>query len=374
MKKEELIAIRRDLHRIPELGFQEYKTQQYLLNVLEQYPQDRIEIEKWRTGLFVKINGTEPEKMLAYRADIDALSIEEQTGLPFASEHHGNMHACGHDLHMTIALGIIDHFIYHPVKHDLLFLFQPAEEGPGGAEPMLESDVLKKWQPDVITALHIAPDLPVGTIATKSGLLFANTSELVIDLEGKGGHAAYPHLAEDMVVAASTLVTQLQTIISRNTDPLDSAVITVGTITGGSAQNIIAETARLEGTIRTLSEESMKRVKERIEDVVKGIEIGFRCTGKVTYPSVYHQVYNTSGLTEEFMSFVAEHELATVIEAKEAMTGEDFGYMLKKYPGFMFWLGADSEHGLHHAKLNPDENAIETAVNVMTGYFSVYAN
>lgn len=143
MKKEELIAIRRDLHRIPELGFQEFKTQQYLLNVLKQYPQDRIEIEKWRTGLFVKVNGTAPEKMLAYRADIDALSIEEQTGLPFASEHHGNMHACGHDLHMTIALGIIDHFVHHPVKHDLLFLFQPAEEGPGGAEPMLESDVLK---------------------------------------------------------------------------------------------------------------------------------------------------------------------------------------------------------------------------------------
>lgn len=135
-----------------------------------------------------------------------------------------------------------------------------------------------------------------------------------------------------MVVAASTLVTQLQTIISRNTDPLDSAVITVGTITGGSAQNIIAETAHLEGTIRTLSEESMKQVKERIEDVVKGIEIGFRCKGKVTYPSVYHQVYNTSGLTEEFMSFVAEHQLATVIEAKEAMTGEDFGYMLKNIP------------------------------------------
>ncbi|PTU28041.1 N-acetyldiaminopimelate deacetylase [Bacillus subtilis] len=374
MKKEELIAIRRDLHRIPELGFQEFKTQQYLLHVLEQYPEDRIEIEKWRTGLFVKVNGTAPEKMLAYRADIDALSIEEQTGLPFASEHPGNMHACGHDLHMTIALGIIDHFVHHPVKHDLLFLFQPAEEGPGGAEPMLESDVLKKWQPDFITALHIAPELPVGTIATKSGLLFANTSELVIDLEGKGGHAAYPHLAEDMVVAASTLVTQLQTIISRNTDPLDSAVITVGIITGGSAQNIIAETAHLEGTIRTLSEESMKQVKERIEDIVKGIEIGFRCKGKVTYPSVYHQVYNTSGLTEEFMSFVAEHQLATVIEAKEAMTGEDFGYMLKKYPGFMFWLGAGSEHGLHHAKLNPDENAIETAVNVMTGYFSVYAN
>lgn len=129
MKKEELIAIRRDLHRIPELGFQEFKTQQYLLNVLEQYPKDRIEIEKWRTGLFVKVNGTAPDKMLGYRADIDALSIEEQTGLPFASEHHGRMHACGHDLHMTIALGIIDHFVHHPVKHDLLFYFSRQRKG-----------------------------------------------------------------------------------------------------------------------------------------------------------------------------------------------------------------------------------------------------
>lgn len=374
MEKERLISIRRDLHRIPEIGFQEYKTQQYLLNILNQYPEERIEIETWRTGIFVKVNGTAPEKMLAYRADIDALSIEEQTGLPFSSEHPGFMHACGHDMHMTIALGIIDHFVHHPVKHDLLFLFQPAEEGPGGAEPMLESDVLKKWTPDLITALHIAPELPVGTISTKSGLLFANTSELVIDLEGKGGHAAYPHTADDMVVAASTLVTQLQTVISRNTDPLDSAVITIGTITGGTAQNIIAEHAHLEGTIRTLSEESMCMVKKRIEELVKGIEIGFRCKGKVTYPSVYHQVYNTSGLTEEFMQFVKDHNLAEVKMAKEAMTGEDFGYMLKKYPGFMFWLGADSSHGLHHAKLNPDEGAMETAVNVMVGYFSEYAN
>ncbi len=132
-----------------------------------------------------------------------------------------------------------------------------------------------------------------------------------------------------MVVAASTLVTQLQTVISRNTDPLDSAVITVGTITGGTAQNIIAEHAHLEGTIRTLSEESMRMVKKRIEELVKGIEIGFRCKGKVTYPSVYHQVYNTSGLTEEFMQFVSDHQLADVKTAKEAMTGEDFGYAEK---------------------------------------------
>lgn len=238
---------------------------------------------------------------------------------------------------------------------------------------MLASDVLKKWTPDFITALHIAPEYPVGTIATKPGLLFANTSELVIDLEGKGGHAAYPHLANDMVVAASALVGQLQSVISRNVDPLDSAVITVGTITGGTAQNIIAQHAKLDGTIRTLSPESMDKVRKRIEALAKGIEIGYECKATVRYPSSYYEVDNSKDLTEEFMSYVAEEGLANVIECREAMTGEDFGYMLKKYPGFMFWLGVNSEYGLHHAKLQPDENAIETAVNVMTAYFKKQA-
>ncbi|MGE6631197.1 N-acetyldiaminopimelate deacetylase [Bacillus sp. NPDC077027] len=369
LNHEQLISIRRDLHQIPELGFQEFKTQAYLLKHLEAYSGNRIEIEKWRTGLFVKVNGTSPSRIFAYRADMDGLSIPEKTGYPFSSVHEGQMHACGHDLHMTIALGVIDYFVHNPIKEDLLFLFQPAEEGPGGAEPMLQSDVLKKWTPEFITALHIAPEHPVGTIATKSGLLFANTSELIIDLEGKGGHAAYPHLANDMVVAASSLVGQLQSVISRNVDPLDSAVITVGTITGGTAQNIIAQHARLDGTIRTLSSASMDKVRKRIEALAKGIEVGYECQVTVRYPSSYYQVDNSKVLTEEFMSFVTGQGLAEVIECKEAMTGEDFGYMLKKYPGFMFWLGVDSENGLHHAKLTPDERAIETAVNVMTAYF-----
>ncbi|WP_050805667.1 N-acetyldiaminopimelate deacetylase [Bacillus altitudinis] len=373
LNREQLISIRRDLHQIPELGFKEFKTQAYLIKHLESYPTDRIEMETWRTGLFVKVKGTNPTRVFAYRADMDGLSIPEETGYPFQSVHEGHMHACGHDLHMTIALGIIDHFVHQPIKEDLLFIFQPAEEGPGGAEPMLTSDVLKKWTPDFITALHIAPEYPVGTIATKPGLLFANTSELVIDLEGKGGHAAYPHLANDMVVAASALVGQLQSVISRNVDPLDSAVITVGTITGGTAQNIIAQHAKLDGTIRTLSPESMEKVRKRIEALAKGIEIGYECKATVRYPSSYYEVDNSKDLTEEFMSYVAEEGLANVIECREAMTGEDFGYMLKKYPGFMFWLGVDSEYGLHHAKLTPDENAIETAVNIMTAYFKKQA-
>ncbi|PFP29807.1 N-acetyldiaminopimelate deacetylase [Bacillus sp. AFS073361] len=368
------IKIRRDLHQIPELGFQEFKTQAYLLNYLESLPQDRMTIKKWKTGLFVKIHGIDPHKTIGYRTDIDGLPISEDTDLPFSSTHNDKMHACGHDFHMSIALGVLTYFTENPIKDDLLFVFQPAEEGPGGAEPMLKSEEMQKWKPDLIFALHIAPEYPVGSIALKEGLLFANTSELFIDLKGKGGHAARPHETNDMVVAACSLVNQLQTIVSRNVDPLDSAVITIGKITGGTVQNIIAENARLEGTIRSLSAESMKKVKHRIEAIVKGIEAGFECEVSIDYGSMYHQVYNTESITRDFMQYIEEETNVDVIECKEAMTGEDFGYMLKEIPGLMFWLGVESPYGLHHAKLNPQEEAIGVAIKVIRSYFSHLGN
>jgi N-acetyldiaminopimelate deacetylase len=374
MELNPFVQIRRDLHQIPELGFQEFKTQAYLLNYLETLPQERIDIKTWQTGIIVKVHGTNPTKAIGYRTDIDGLPIEEETGYSFASVHEGYMHACGHDVHMSIALGLLTELVNNPIEEDAVFIFQPAEEGPGGAQPMMQSEELQEWMPQMIVGLHIAPEYPVGTIATKEGLLFANTSELFIDLKGKGGHAAYPQHTNDMVVAASYLVTQLQSIISRNVDPLDSAVITIGKITGGTVQNIIAEKARLEGTIRTLSVESMKRVKSRIEAIVKGIEAGFQCVASIDYGSMYHEVYNHEELTREFMNFAKGQTDMNVIECKEAMTGEDFGYMLREIPGFMFWLGVESEYGLHHAKLQPNEEAIEKAIDFLTAYFRFKGN
>ncbi len=366
-----LVQIRRDLHQIPEPGFQEFKTQEYLLRYLQGLPQDRIQIKTWRTGILVKLSGLNPAKMMAWRTDMDGLPISEETSYPFRSRHEGYMHACGHDMHMAIALGILTHFVHNPIDDDLLFIFQPAEEGPGGAKPMLESQEFAEWRPDFIFALHIAPEYPVGHVATKPGILFANTSELFIDLVGKGGHAAYPHKANDMVVAASHLVTQLQSIVARNVDPLDSAVVTIGKIDGGTKQNIIAEKARLEGTIRTLSMESMAKVKSRIEALVKGIEAGFECSATIDYGSNYCQVYNHHELTGEFMDWLtAEQPDVTLIRCSEAMTGEDFGYFLAEIPGFMFWLGVNTPYGLHHAKIEPDERAIQQALQVVTGYFT----
>lgn len=364
------IDIRRDLHRIPEPGFAEFKTQRYLLDYIAQLPQDRLSVRTWRTGVLVLVQGTAPTKRFGYRADMDGLPIEEETGLPFKSEHPGYMHACGHDLHMTIGLGIVSHFASNPMPDDLVVLFQPAEEGPGGALPLLQSEELADWMPDEIAALHIAPEYPVGTIATKPGILFANTSELFIDLTGTGGHAAYPHKSNDMVVAAALLVTQLQTIVSRNMNPLDAAVITIGKITGGTKQNIIAEKARLEGTIRTLSAANMKLVKSRIEALVRGIEAGFECQARIDYGSNYRQVFNDAAVTESFMHWLGQRDDVELVECTEAMTGEDFGYMLEQIPGFMFWLGVHTSYGLHHAKLQPDESAIELAIKVMTDYFT----
>ncbi|WP_096154812.1 MULTISPECIES: N-acetyldiaminopimelate deacetylase [Bacillus] len=370
MTEKSYVEIRRDLHLIPEKGFEEYKTQSYLLNYLSRLPNDNLEIETWRTGIFVFIKGSIGNKTVGYRADMDGLPITEETDLPFMSKHEGMMHACGHDFHMSIALGILTHFAHNQPNDHILFLFQPAEEGPGGALPMIQAESFHKWKPDNIIALHIAPEYPVGTIATKQGLLFANTSELFIDLLGKGGHAAFPHHTNDMVVAASYLVTQLQSIVARNVNPLDSAVITVGKITGGTVQNIIAEKARLEGTIRTLSATSMKSVKDRIESVVKGIEVGFNCQATIDYGCMYHQVYNDHTLTEEFMNFVQDETDIKLIECQEAMTGEDYGYMIENIPGFMFWLGVGSPFGLHHSKLNPNEDAIEKAIALITKYMS----
>ncbi|OZM58404.1 N-acetyldiaminopimelate deacetylase [Lottiidibacillus patelloidae] len=370
MKHEQFVKIRRDLHQIPELGFQEVKTQKYLLEYLQQLPQDFLEIKSWKTGLFVKVHGKNPSQTIGYRADIDGLPITEETGLSFCSKHEGYMHACGHDIHMTIALGVLTHFAKNRVDDDLVFLFQPAEEGPGGALPMMASDEFKAWKPDFMVALHIAPEYPVGTIATREGILFANTSELFIDLHGKGGHAAFPHETKDMIVAASFLVTQLQSIVSRNVDPLDSGVITIGKITGGTVQNIIAEKARLEGTIRTLSDDTMKIMKKRIEAIVAGIETSFDCKATIDYGANYRQVDNDPTLTREFMTFAEKETNMKVIDCNKAMTGEDYGYFLSEVPGFMFWLGVASEHGLHHAKLNPNENAIGEAIDLLTAYIT----
>lgn len=359
-----LQQIRRELHQIPETGFQEYKTQAYLLEELYTLNKHRLTIVEWKTGIVVHVKGLNPTKTIGWRTDMDGLPIKEQTSLPFQSVHPEYMHACGHDIHMTVALGLLRQINEFPINDSMVFLFQPAEEGPGGALPMREwlKEQHPELLPDLILAFHIAPEYPVGTVATRPGLLFANTSELFIDLHGVEGHAAFPHQTKDMTIAAASLLLQLQTIVSRTINPLDSAVVTIGKMTSGTVQNIISGHARLEGTIRTMNAQTMTNVKKRIEAFSRATEVAFECQVKLDYGSSYYQVFNTPKITKEFLNF-AKHDKSTVsIECDPAMTGEDFGYFLQEIPGLLFWAGVDSPFGLHNAKLSPDEKAIEYLV------------
>lgn len=364
------IDIRRDLHLIPEAGYQEFKTQSYLLQYIQSLGYADLSVKLWKTGIIVRIPGSNPGKTIGYRADIDGLPIPEETGLAFKSTHEGMMHACGHDFHMAIGLGVLTHFAHHRMSDNLVFIFQPAEEGPGGALPLLESGELDEYKLDYIFALHIAPEYKVGQIAIKEGTLFANTSELFIDLMGKSGHAAFPHLSHDTLVAMSHFMLQLQSIISRNVNPIKPAVLTIGKIDGGFKQNVIADRVRLEGTIRTLDADTMTLIKGRIESLLQGLEVSFNCASAIDYGANYMQVYNNPEVTRAFMDWAKELPGIQLIECEASMTGEDFGYLLQRIPGFMFWLGVDSEHGLHHAKLNPDERAIPVAIDTLVQYLS----
>ncbi|MBA1392755.1 amidohydrolase, partial [Lactobacillus sp. XV13L] len=268
---EQLIQIRRQLHQIPELALQEHQTHQFLQKVIAQFNQQYLQIRtvpQSPTALLVLVQGSHPQKTIGYRADMDGLPVQEATGLEFASKYSGKMHACGHDLHMTVALGILNYFSEHQPQDNLLFFFQPAEESQNGGKLAYEQGVFEgAWRPDEFYALHVTPDLAAGTIGCRMGTLFAGTTEIDIDLIGQGGHAAYPQQAKDMVVASAALIMQIQTIISRNVDPIEGGVITIGKIQAGTIRNVIAGQAHLEGTIRGLTQKMIEHIDQRLQEV-----------------------------------------------------------------------------------------------------------
>lgn len=363
------IEARRQLHLIPERGYEEFKTQATLEKFIQSLESSRVHISHWRTGLFVRVDGLVGEKTIGYRADMDGLPITEETGLEYASIHDGMMHACGHDVHMAIALGLIKRAVEQPLDHDLVVLFQPAEEGPGGAEPMAISELFYHFRPDALFGLHVAPEYPVGTIASRPGVLFASARELHVTIHGKGGHGAFPHAGIDAVVIQAALIMQLQTIISRNIDPMGSAVISIGKVTAGTKENIIAETAQLDGTIRALTDKEMVVLEGRIRQIVAGVEMTYHARIDLEFGNRYHEVVNDERYLFQFEEVVEEvgYSYKTCVPA---MTGEDFGYMLKQVPGFMVWLGVnDMGSGLHQATLNPDERAIDVAVELFDYFF-----
>lgn len=362
--KEELIKIRRELHQIPEIGLKEFKTHDYLIAVLNSLPQEHLEIKTKDTAIIVTVKGKNPRKTIAWRTDIDGLPIKEETGFPFESTHEGFMHACGHDFHMTIALGLIARHLENRSDNNYVFFFQPAEENLSGAEIYYDNGFLKDIEIDEIYALHVAPQLKNNLIGTLKGTLFAGACRFVVTFKGKDGHAAFPHLANDTIVAASSFVQQVQSIISRNVDPMESAVITFGEFNSGTADNIVSGKAVLTGTIRALTYEVNELTKTRMEEMAKGIALSYGCEVDIVLDQKgYIPVVNNTELTSDFIEFCETHSEIEFLEVSETMTAEDFGYLLSKIPGTMFWYGVDSEYGLHHGKFNPDENTLDRAVN-----------
>lgn len=373
LKEDDLITIRRHLHQIPEVALEEVETHAFLMQVIGMMDQKFLKIlepKELPTAILVRVQGSDPSRTIGYRTDIDGLPVDEKTGLPYASQHPGKMHACGHDMHMTVALGVLDYFASHQPKDNLVFFFQPAEESEAGGKRAYELGLFEgEWRPDEFYGLHVNPKMQTGVIGCRMGTLFAGTTEVNIDVIGKGGHAAFPQDAKDAVVAASALVMQVQTIISRSINPIESGVITLGKFEAGTIRNVIADHARLEGTIRGLTQVMIVKIKERVQEICEGIERSFEVEVRLGLnQGGYFPVENDPVLTKRFIRFMQENPDVVYEEVPPAMTGEDFGYLLHQFPGTMFWLGVDGGAQLHESSMSPKEGAIQKGITAITEF------
>ncbi|MBD2446060.1 amidohydrolase [Nostoc sp. FACHB-152] len=378
----QLVEWRRRLHQQPELGFQEKLTAEFVSSQLQAWG---IEYQTGiaKTGIVVTIAGSKPGKVLAIRADMDALPIQELNEVPYRSQHDGVMHACGHDGHTAIALGIAYYLQQHreDFAGTVKIIFQPAEEGPGGAKPMIEAGVLKNPDVDAIIGLHLWNNLPLGTVGVRAGALMAAVELFNCTILGKGGHGAIPHQTVDSIVIAAQIVNALQTIVARNVNPIDSAVVTVGALHAGTAHNVIADTANMKGTVRYFNPEFAGFFKQRIEQIIAGICQSHGANYDLEYISLYPPVINDAGIAELVRS-VAEEVVETpvgVVPECQTMGGEDMSFFLREVPGCYFFLGsANPEKNLayphHHPRFDFDETVLPMGVEIFARCVEKFLN
>lgn len=370
-----IIDYRRDFHKHPELGFEEKRTSKIIAKVLNDLGFE-VKRNVAKTGVVGLLKGVKPGPTIALRADMDALPIQEKTGLPFASQEEGKMHACGHDGHMSILLGtaMVLAQIRNKINGNIKFIFQPAEEGPGGAKPMIEENVLSNPDVDAIFGLHMAHDVDAGKIGVKEGAMFASIDEIDITIKGNSSHGARPHEGKDAVLIAADLVNSLQNIVSREIDPNEAAVITIGKIEGGYRRNVIADKVELEGTVRCVNPEVRRILEERIKNKIKGVSNSYGVEINVDYRNMYPSLINDPEKTK-LLRTVAVDVLGTEnVEKtkKPTMGGEDFAYFLKEVPGCYFWLGGRNvnDERTHASKHNPyftfDESVLKYGVEILS--------
>ncbi len=368
----QVVEWRRYLHQRPELGFQEQLTAAFVAQKLQEWGiEHQTEIAK--TGIMATIQGHCPGPVLAIRADMDALPIQEENDIPYRSQHDGIMHACGHDGHTAIALGAAYYLSQHrdDFAGTVKIIFQPAEEGLGGAEPMIEAGVLANPDVDAIVGLHLWNVLPLGTVGVRPGPLMAAVECFECTIQGRGGHGAIPQQTVDAVVVAAQVVNALQTIVARNVNPIDSAVVTVGELHAGTAHNVIADSAQLTGTVRYFNPIYQGYFGQRMEAVIKGICEAHGATYRLKYWELYPPVVNDPAIADLVRSVaesVVESPLGVVPEC-QTMGGEDMSFFLQAVPGCYFFLGsANADRGLayphHHPRFNFDETALGMGIEI----------
>ena len=373
---DEFIAVRRDIHRHPEMGYKEYRTSDL---VAEQLSQWGYEVTRGLggTGVVGQLRRGSGSLRLGLRADMDALPIEEATGLPYASCTAGIMHACGHDGHTAMLLAAAKHIAAHvPFSGTLNLIFQPAEEGLGGARKMMEDGLFRRFPCDAVFAMHNMPGHPQGHLVLRDGPMMASSDYVTITLDGKGGHGAMPHQAADPVVAGSAIVLGLQSIVARNVDPQETAVITVGAFNAGVANNVIPQTATLNLSVRALNPKVRELLEKRITDLAHAQAQSYGVRAQVQYTRGYPVLVNHLQETD-FARQVAEELVgpARVTRQGRALTGsEDFAFFLEEVPGCYLLIGnGDGEGGGHGACMvhNPGYDFNDHNVAIGSAYWSL---
>jgi amidohydrolase len=358
-------AWRRDIHQHPELLYDVHRTAAFVADRLREFGCDEVATGLGRTGVVGVIKGRKPAnggdiKVIGLRADMDALPIEEETNLAYASSTPGKMHACGHDGHTAMLLGAARYLAEtRNFAGDAVVIFQPAEEGGAGAAAMIKDGLMDRFAIDQVYGMHNGPGIPVGSFAIRSGPIMASTDNIDIHIEGLGGHAARPHKCIDSVLVGAQLITALQSVVSRSVDPLEAAVVSMCEFHAGNARNVIPQTAELKGTVRTLTAEVRELVEKRVHEVVAGVAQITGAKIDLVYARGYPVTVNHASQTDVATRIAKEIAGdANVHEMPPLMGAEDFAYMLEARPGAFIFCGNGDSAGLHHPAYNFNDDAI----------------
>ncbi len=369
---DRLVALRRDFHRIPELTDDLPRTRQMILDYLKSFEALEVRDQVGNGGITALLRGGRAGKIYGYRADMDALPMEEKTRVPYRSTHPGKMHACGHDAHMTIALGILT-ILYEfreEIRGGVKFIFQPAEEAQGGAREMIEDGALRNPEVEEIYGIHVWPSIEKGRFGLKAGDLMAGTDIIRIDIQGKGGHPGIPHHAINPIVVGSKIVSELESITSYDIDSGENAVISICSFHGGLVNNIIPGEVTIHGTVRTFNPETQDIVASRMADIIHHMGALYEAGCTLDYHKHFPPTINHPRAVDKFEAFLTQKGMAGTIHrlTKPSMGAEDFSYFLQEKPGAFIFVGTRNEekgilHEIHHPEFDIDEDILlETAL------------